>query len=296
MAVVVVLAVVVGLLAGGWYYSDELLTYPEVDAEPVAAQVADVEAQGVDAEPATAAGPLGTYRGVLVSGTDDTWVLVVHGRGGTVVQGARLVSTMAGDGRPVLFTSYRNDGLAPDDPDGYATFGDREWRDLQAWVDTATDAGADSIVLHGFSMGGSVVSSFLQSSPDADLVDAVVLDSPVLSMHETLALQAGAFGVPEPLTPALLTATKAVTTLRADMDFAALEHVVRWGADVPTLLVHGTADAMVPVDPTVRLASQLGPQATLVTPEGVDHVGWLDADRAGYRARLRRFLARAVPR
>lgn len=295
-AALAVLAVVAGLLASGWHYSDKVLVYPEVDVEPIAVHVADVEAQGVDAEPGTADGPLGTYRGVLVPGTADVWVLVVHGRGGTPVQGVQLVSAMADGARGVLFTSYRNDGLAPDDPDGYTTFGDREWQDLQAWVDVATDAGAESIVLYGFSMGGSVVSSFLQSSPDADLVGAVVLDSPVLSMHETLELQAGTLGVPEPLTPALLAATKAVTSLRAGMDFAALEHVARWDADVPVLLVHGTADATVPVDPTVELASKLGRRATLVTPEGVGHLGWLDAEPARYRTRLHRFLDRAVPR
>lgn len=293
-AAVLVLAVVAGLLAGGWHYSDQLLTYPEVDDLAVAAQVADVEAQGVDALAVTADGPLGAYPGVLVPGSGDAWVVVVHGRGGAPVVGAPLVSTLADDGRSVLFTSYRNDGLAPDDPDGYTTFGDREWRDLQAWVDVATAAGAESLVLYGFSMGGSIVSSFLRSAPDAELVDAVILDSPVLSLQETLELRADDVGVPGPLTPALLVATKAVTTVRAGMDFAALEHVARWDADVPALLIHGTADETVPDDPTLRLAAELGPQATLVTPDGVDHLGWLDADPAAYRARLDRFLDRVA--
>lgn len=293
--VVLVLVVVAGLAGGGWYYSTQLLTWPDVAAPTVDGQVAEITARGIDARPLAVDGPLGTYRGVLVPGDADTWVLVVHGRGGAPVIGGALTRTLADGGRPVLYTSYRNDGLAPADPDGATTFGDREWRDLQAWVDAARARGARRVVLYGWSMGGSVVASFLASSPDADLVDAVVLDSPVLSMQDTLELQAGAFGVPEPLVPSLLAATKAVATVRAGMDFAALEHVATWDADPPVLLVHGTADATVPDDPTVELADRLGDAATFVHPAGVDHVGWVDDSPAAYRRTLGRFLDREVP-
>lgn len=291
---VAVVVVLLGLLAGGWYYSNELLAYPASDADGLAAQVARVERQGVDAEPVTIDGPLGRYPGVAVPGRSDTWVIVVHGRGGALTEGAQLVSALADDGRAVVFTSFRNDAYAPDGPGGHTTFGHDEWRDLQAWVDHAQAQGARTIVLHGFSMGGSTVAAFLDRSPDADAVEAVVLDSPVLSLHETLESQAGAFGVPDPLVPALLVATKAVSTVRTGMDFAALEHVARWDTDVPVLLIHGTADATVPDGPTVELADELGGQARLLHPPGVDHVGLRDTDPERYRTVLTRFLDTAL--
>lgn len=74
------------------------------------------------------------------------------------------------------------------------------------------------------------------------------------------------------------------------MDFAALEHVVRWDAGIPVLLIHGAADTTVPADPTVALAGKLGGQARLLHPAGVDHVGLRDTDPATYRAELTRFL------
>jgi pimeloyl-ACP methyl ester carboxylesterase len=281
---------VVGLIGGGIHYSNQLVRYPEADPPPIAAQVRELTARGLAVERVEARGPLGTYPGVLVPGSSDTWVLVVHGRGAAAVQAVPLAPALADDDRPVLYTTFRNDGFAPDDPDGYATFGHREWRDLQAWVDTAQAAGADSIVLFGLSLGGSITASFLQASPDADVVDAVVLDSPVLSLHETLELQAEGVGIPAPLTPPLLAATKAISSLRTGMDFAALEHVARWDDGLPALLVHDPDDTTVPDDPTVELADDLGDRAELVQPAGVGHVGWAGADGAAYRDRVRSFL------
>ena len=205
VAVVAVLLVLGGLAGAGWHYSDELLGYPPPDEGwDVGQQVDVVEAQGVAAEPWTIDGPLGSYDGVFVPGSSDTWVLVVHGRGAPLADAATTVPVLADADLPVVLTSFRNDGFAPDDPDGLGTFGDREWHDLQAWVDAAQDAGARSVVLYGFSMGGSVVGSFLQQSPDAGVVDAVILDSPLLSMHETLELQAAGLDIPDPLVEPLL--------------------------------------------------------------------------------------------
>lgn len=117
VVVAVLVVAVVGLVAGGWYYSNELLVYPDSDAPAIASQVALVEEQGVDAEAIAVDGPLGTYEGVAVAG-GDTWVMVVHGRGGALVEGAPLAGALADDDRRVVFTSYRNDAYAPDDPDG----------------------------------------------------------------------------------------------------------------------------------------------------------------------------------
>lgn len=289
VVVVVLLLVLTGMVAGGVYYSNQLLAYPDDRETALAAQVELVEEEGLDAESVAIDGPLGEYEGVDVPG-GDVWVIVVHGRGAALAEGAPVAPALAADDRTVLFSSYRNDGYAPDDPDGYTTFGDREWRDLQAWVEHAQAEGADTIVLFGFSMGGSVVASFLAESPDADAIDALVLDSPVLALHETLELQAEGFGVPAPLVPSLLTATKAVSTIRTGMDFAALEHLARWDADLPVLLVHGTADTTVPDQPTVELADQLGDQARLLHPEGVEHVGLREADPDTYQDELTRFL------
>lgn len=288
--VALTLAVFAALTAGGWYYADQLLDYPRHDDAVATEAAAELADDGLPVRTVATDGPLGRYDGVLLDGNSATWALFVHGRGASLIEGAELVDPFVEAGMPVLFTSFRNDDDAPDDPDGFGTFGDREWHDLQAWVDEAQRRGARRLVLVGFSMGGSVVASLLANSPDAAAVSGVVLDSPVVSMHETLELQAADFGVPRPLVGPLLVATKAVASLRAGMDFAALEHGRRWSADAPVLLIHGTGDRTVPDDPTVALARDLGEQATLRNPPGVDHVEYVDADPAAYHAAIRALL------
>lgn len=72
--------------------------------------------------------PLGSYHGVFVPGSANTWVLVVHGRGAPLADTATIVPVLADADLPVLLTSFRNDGFAPDAPDGHGTFGDHAGR------------------------------------------------------------------------------------------------------------------------------------------------------------------------
>lgn len=41
--------------------------------------------------------------------------------------------------------------------------------------------------------------------------------------------------------------------------------------DVPTVVIHGTADAIVPIDPTARVAAQMIPGAKLIEYDGAPH-------------------------
>lgn len=110
----------------------------------------------------------------------------------------------------------------------------------------------------------------------------------MLSLHELLELQAEDVGIPDPLVEPLLVATKAAAVVRTGMDFAALERVARWDADVPVLLVHGDADTTVPDGPTAlaRRLDNVAPER----PAGVGHVAWSEEDPAAYAAALERFL------
>ena len=61
--------------------------------------------------------------------------------------------------------------------------------------------------------------------------------------------------------------------------------------DVPTLIVHGTADNILPIDATGRLFSRLLPEAEYVEIEGAPHgLLWTHADEINEV--LLRFLAR----
>ena len=226
--------------------------------------------------------------------SDDPWVVIVHGRGADKQQGNRVLATTYQLGLPNLSISLRNDPGAPPAPHGYGQYGATEWEDLQAAVDHLQAVeGAERFILVGYSQGGSVVLSFLRRSPDAELAERAVLVSPLVSLYETLELQAQERDIPDPLIPPLLTATRWISTFRSGLDFSQVEHLERIGEipdDVELLVTHGDADRTVPVGPSRELAAALPRQVTYEEYAGVGHVREWNADRDRFDAELRAFL------
>lgn len=234
---------------------------------------------------ASDAGPSG-------AGPSDTWVVVVHGRGNTRAEGLRLATILHDLGHPALLISYRNDFLAPFAEDRVGRFGATEWKDLEAAVTFALGEGADDVILAGFSQGGSLVASFLRESPRADAVRGVFLDSPLLDLPETLVLQGRNAGIPGPLVGPVLVGTDLISRVRARFDAGALDHLAdaeQW-LQVPTLLIHGTADEVVPVSTSDELASRV-PTVTYERFAGVGHVRAWNVDRDRYADAVERFLS-----
>ena len=250
-------------------------------------------------EEVVAPGPLGDLPGWRFPGEGDAaddWVVLVHGRGATRAETLRGVDVVVGEtGRSALVVTYRNDPGAPASPDGFGHFGDTEWLDLQAWLGWLEEvADPASVTLYGFSQGGSVVGACLRRCEDTDEVTGAILDSPLLSMHATLELQAAGRDVPDPLIGPLLAATKAVATLRGGPDFARLEHVEALAElDLPLLVFHGRDDATVPVEPSQELAAADPAQVHFVPHDG-DHVRAWNVDADGYTEAVVTFLRRTA--
>ena len=205
-------------------------------------------------------------------GTSPTWVIAVHGRGGSRAEALRVVPALHEAGLPVLAVTYRNDFGAPASPDGLFHLGDTEWRDVEAAVRYALANGARDVVLYGWSLGGAIVGQFLGRSGEADEVVGVVLDAPVTSWTRTLELQSRNRGVPTQLVPV----AELVSDWRADLEFGRFELAERPPAHKPpTLLFHGAADGTVPVSASRELAEAshaLGWPLTYVEEIGRAHV------------------------
>lgn len=252
---------------------------------------------GLDVDRVTASGPLGDLPGwrFRADGPDaDRWVVFVHGRGGSRAEPLRAVDiVMRETGRSALVVTYRNSPGAPESPDGYGHFGDAEWEDLQAWLGWLHRAeNPRDIVLYGFSQGASVTAACLDRCADTSRVSALVLDSPLVSMHDTLVLQAQGRGIPGPVIGPLLAATKVIAELRGGPTFGNLEHIDRLTeSDLPILAFHGTEDDTVPFNPTKALADGAPDRITLVSYDGGHVRGW-NIDRERYAAAVRTFLAR----
>jgi len=280
------------LIDGGWPEPGTLVG-PAVDTfygDPAAT----LELPFEDVDVPSDRGVLPAWR-VVPNGSDtDTWVVIVHGRGGALSEGNRLLPVLSELELPSLTISVRNDPNAPADPDGYGYYGDREWEDLQAAIDHLVMAeGAERIVLAGYSQGGSIALGFLRRSSDADLIEAAVLISPLVSLNETLVLQAQVRDIPDPVIPPLLFATRLITSLRSGLDFDQVDHLGRLDelpTDVPMLMTHGSADETVPVGPTRELAAARPGQIIYEEYPGTGHVREWNTNRERFDEDLRVFL------
>ena len=126
-------------------------------------------------------------------------------------------------GLPSLTIGYRNDRDAPRDPGGRYAYGATEWRDLAAAVGYAEAHGGEDVVLVGASMGGAIIASYLEHTPDAP-VGRLVLDSPMLDLGATVT-----YGAKTPLPvvghlpDALTWSAKQIAGLRYDVDWEAVD-------------------------------------------------------------------------
>jgi uncharacterized protein len=250
-------------------------------------------------------GPEGVLPAWLVAGDEtaathdpDTVAILVHGRGATRQEMHRTLRTVHEAGLDALVISLRNDPDAPRDPDGWGRFGDTEWEDLQAAVDhLVAERDPPRLVLVGSSQGGSVTLGWLRRGQHTDRAAAVVLVSPLVSMHQTLVLQAQGRGIPDAVIPPLLWSTKLQATLRSGLRFDRLEHGAEDVVDtyeVPMLVTHGSGDSTVPSEASAELAER---RPDLVRFEGypdIEHVREWNADPERFEADLTAFLEAAL--
>lgn len=243
------------------------------------------------------AGELGSMPAwqIIPDGADThTWVILVHGRGAHRPSNNRYVPALYDLGLPTLNISIRNGPGAAEDPQGYGRFGYSEWHDLDAAVSYLRDTfAAQRLILVGSSQGASVSLMFMRQSAYADMVDGMVLISPLISLDATLYLAAEQRGIPRPLIRPLLTSAKIVTRLRSGMVFSELEHqkhVDAYPADLPILLTHGNRDLTVPFAPTPPFAAALGPRAVFVHYVDIDHVREWNSDPERFDRDLRQFI------
>ena len=207
----------------------------------------------------------------FVPGHDDTWVICVHGRAADRHEGFRFVRTIARRDHPVLMISYRNDRDAPRSPDNRSHLGHTEWRDVEAAIDHAVDHGARAVVLVGYSMGGACVVQCSRRSERAHRIRALVLEAPVLDWGPVVRRAALDRGLPRALLPALLPMAMGLARLRVGVDFADLRSDPA-ALDVPTLLIHGEADDVVPVELSDALAAARPDIVTYLRVPGAGHV------------------------
>lgn len=236
-------------------------------------------------------GPLGPLPAWSVPGRADTWAIVVHGINGTPQVGLRMVPTLHRAGLPALLITYREDLGAPPSPDGFHHMGLTEWRDLEAAARFALAHGARRLVLAGYSMGGAIVTQFMQRSSLARRVAGLVLDAPALDWKEILEFNATEMGLPA--FSALPVEWAIGARIDADWDsLDAVEHPADF--QLPVLLFHGTDDKVVPISTSDEFAAELRRWVTYHRAPRAGHVEAWNVNPRLYERRLRTFLAQKL--
>lgn len=229
-------------------------------------------ALGLATEDVTIEAEIGDLPAWLVPAAEptDRWAVLVHGRGAKRFECVRAVRTLHASGLTVLIPAYRNDQDAPGGLDGRYTLGLSEWRDIEDAIRYAVRAGARTITLGGWSMGGGICMQVLAQSDLAHRVSAVFLDCPVLDWGDVLRHHAQVNNLPT--TIGLLTravmgseSMRWLAGVSEAVDVAQTDWVSR--ADelrTPMLVMHSVADDFVPIGPS-RAVAQARPD--LVTFE-----------------------------
>ncbi len=251
------------------------------------------EARGLPFEEVDVPGELGPMPAWWIPSRGRTWAIIVHGINDDREVGLRLAPALHRTGLPSLTISYRDDLGAPESPDGLHHQGQTEWRDLAAAVRYALDHGAHRLVLVGYSMGGALVTQFMQRSPLAQRAAALILDAPALDWQEILAFNATQMGFPS---FTALPVELAIET-RIDVDWSSLDAISHpEDFQLPILLFHGTDDEVVPIETSDEFAEELPRHVTYYRVPQAGHTRSWNVNPSLYERRLQNFLNQALER
>jgi pimeloyl-ACP methyl ester carboxylesterase len=218
-----------------------------------------------------------------------TWAIVVHGINDDPEVGLRLLPELSRSGLTSLLITYREDLGAPPSPDGLHHMGLTEWHDLEAAARYALSRGARRLVLIGYSMGGSLVTQFMQHSPLAGRVAGLVLDAPALDWQQIISFQASEMGLPGIAAKPVEWAIGA----RIDADWGDLDALAHPDAlRLPILLFHGTDDQVVSIATSEDLAEELPGRVSFFPAPDADHTEAWNVAPELYERRLGAFLGR----
>jgi len=226
-----------------------------------------------------------------------TWAIHIHGRGVQRPETIRALGEFHDAGVTSLSVSYRNDTEAPDSPDGRYGLGSTEYRDVDAAISYARQAGAERIILMGWSMGAATALQTLMRSVQRDMIIGLVLESPVIAWGPTLELHGELNRIPAPIHRAaqvvlasdqsqLLVGTENPLLL-AEMNF--VERAAE--LDRPILLLHSEADGYVPVEPSRALAEARPDLVTYVEFDTAGHTRLWNYDSERWLRAIRQWLA-----
>lgn len=267
-----------GRITGWWFARPEELGYPVEDVH-IPADIGTL--------PAWRIAPEESLPGAVA--------IHVHGRGARREEVLRGVAPLAREGYTNLVMSYRNDPDAPPATGGRYGLGVTESQDVMAAIRFAVAAGATSIVLVGWSMGGTAVLIAAEQSEYRDLIVGLVLESPGIDWPDILRHQAQRSRVPQQigvLGTSLIERGSRLVGLEASVRVSELTPD-RFASTlrVPVLLIVSDEDTFVPATGALHLAHLRGDSVTLWRAPAGEHVKIWNVDPGQWEQQIEAFIA-----
>ena len=128
---------------------------------------------------------------------NSTWVIHVHGRKATKAENLRGIKSLASFGFSQLSMSHESDPQPEGLGSAQSYFGVKEYSQIADAVSFAESKGATSVILYGWSLAGLFIGEYLASNRRSHSITAVILDSPLIDLKETLELQSINAGMDE---------------------------------------------------------------------------------------------------
>jgi alpha-beta hydrolase superfamily lysophospholipase len=239
-------------------------------------------------------GPAGRLPVWVVPGSRPTWVLLIHGYGGTRQSELYSLPAIHASGFGAMVVAYRNDPGAGRAPHGYTHLGQTEWRDIDAEIGWALSHGARDVVLDGASMGGAIALEEARHGSYRAAIRGVVLDSPALDFGQDIHY-AGRDRASGPVGWWVIASGEWAMRMRAGIQFGDLDQIAHARElRPPILLLQGDRDRATPVSGADTFARVRPDLVTYVRVSGAGHVAAWNVDRARYEAALTTFLERVA--
>ncbi len=232
-------------------------------------------------------------------GNTDTWVIHVHGIRVSRLSPLRAIPVFAELGYNSLVISYRGDGEAPSTQGGASTLGLNEWPDVEPAIDYALAHGAKRVLLSGWSMGGGMALLTAERAHNRDAIDGLILVGPASNWSEVVLYGARQAKVPEGLGRLVVAGLSRAPWSRLlgggkPIDFTELDWTTRRRPiNVPTLIIHSSADDEIPVELSRRLAAE-NTSVRLVEIEGALHTLEWNKDREAFNNAIREWSRTAI--
>jgi uncharacterized protein len=217
-------------------------------------------------------------------------VILAHGYKGNSEQMPGITKFYYDQGYDILKPDARGHGLSEGE---YVGYGWHDRKDYVQWAHyIAEEEGAESIFLHGFSMGAATV---LMASGEnlPKQVKGIIADSGYTTVFEELTHQLK-YLYHLPAFP-VMQVTSVITDIRAGYTFreaSAIDSVIK--TELPLFIIHGDQDKLVPTEMGQRIFDAAKSDKDLWIVPGAGHTEAYTIAEKEYQERLKAFWKKSL--